>query len=189
MLQHLVVAATGEEDFACVELVEGTSDGPHVDCGVGCHSEDNFRRAVVSGDEVWCDFVSALRGTVVVGGSGAEIADFKTGVRLVDEDVVWFEIRVEDVAFAEERGREEHLSSVFLDGADIDAHIAAIALDDFAEVERKIFEDHAEVAFVLEVAEEADEVFLVVWVGLGELFEDTDFFKTGFLPVDIVSNV
>ena len=51
-LEHLVVAVSSEQDLACVQLVQGAADGPHVDRVVVRDSQNNLWRSIESTDKV-----------------------------------------------------------------------------------------------------------------------------------------
>lgn len=68
-------------------------------------------------------------------------------------------------------------------GAEVDADVAAKLFKDFAEVDAEILEDHADVAFVFEVANQTNDVLLVFRVRLVEFLQYLDLFKSCFPPV------
>ena len=79
----MVVAISGKEDLAGVELVQRTADRPHVDSIIVRHAQDDLGRPVEPTHKVRSDLV-VRGGRVRAVDSGAEIANLENVATFVD---------------------------------------------------------------------------------------------------------
>src|SRR5208282_2060601 len=99
------------------KLVECATDRPDVNSEVIGHAKDNFGCTIEAGDQVGSDLVFCrVR-------SGSEIANLEHIARFVDQNVIWLEVRVEDIAFAHETETEKHLLGIGSDSFQIDPNV------------------------------------------------------------------
>lgn len=104
--EHFVVGVSWEEELAGVEFVHGAGGGPHVDGGVVGVADDDFGGAVEATDEVLDE------GVFVDGKGGSEVAEFEAFGVFGDEDVIGFNISVNDLLFSEVRQGYKYLHGI-----------------------------------------------------------------------------
>lgn len=81
--EHLVVAVACKENLARIELIQGATDGPHVDSVVVGHAQHNLRGSVEAADQVRCDS-SVRRRSIGSIDSRAQVANLENVAALVD---------------------------------------------------------------------------------------------------------
>mmetsp|Transcript_30404 Transcript_30404/g.61229 ORF Transcript_30404/g.61229 Transcript_30404/m.61229 type:complete len:337 (-) Transcript_30404:753-1763(-) len=162
LLEHVVVAAAGEHELARVELVEAHADRPQVHGVAVLEPDTDLGRAVVARDHVGRD--GALSDPV----RGAEVADGDALKVFGDQDVVQLDVTVDNLAFDHVEEADEHLAGVGLDCLERDADLAAVCLEQLAEVHLVGDKHHAEVVLVLKVREQLADVLAALGVLLPE---------------------
>ena len=105
------------------------------------------------------------------------------------QDIVRFQICVQDVAPSHETQAKEHLLGVSPNSLDVDSHVTAKFLQDFTKIDAEVLEDHAQVAFVLEMSFQSNHMLLVLRVGIVDLLKYFDLLYTSFSPTNPVSKL
>ena len=110
LLEHVVVVQAREQELPGVELIQGACQGPYIELGIVGVPDDDLRSSVVPTDEV------VDEGAFFNGEGGTEVTQFDLLVVLRDENVVWFDVGVDDLVLPQEGERDEQLRGEALDG-------------------------------------------------------------------------
>jgi len=168
-LELVFVCGAREERAACVHFGHDTAGGPDVDAGVvGAGAEEDVRGAVPEGDDLVGEGVDGD----AEGAGEAEVGEFELAF-VVDEEVLGFEVAVEDAVFMAEGDALEELVHEGFDGYIVELAARATAVHEFLEVFVHVFEDEHELVFGVDDVVEGDDVFVL------ELFHEGDFSDGG----------
>ena len=168
-LELVFVCGAGEEGAAGVHFRHDAAGGPDVDAGVvGAGTEQDVRGAVPEGD----DFVGESIDWDAERSRETEVGEFELAL-VVDEEVLGFEVAVQDPVFVAEGDSLEELVHEGFDGDIIELTALAAGIHEFLKVFVHVFEDEHEFVFGVDDVVEGDDVFVL------EFFHEGDFADGG----------
>lgn len=91
---------------------------------------------------------------------------------------------MQNIALSHQAQSEKHLLGVNSNSTNVDTYIPSELLQDFTEIDTQIFEDHTQMALVLEMSLESYHMLLVIGVGVVYLLQDLDLLHASFSPVE-----
>ena len=169
LLELIFVGGSREERAARVHLRHDAACGPDVDAGVvGAGAEEDVWGAVPEGD----DFVGEGVHRDAEGAGEAEVGEFELAF-VVDEEVLGFQVPVEDAVFVAEGDALQELVHEGFDGDEVQGAVVAAAVHVFLQVLVHVFEDEHEFVFCVDDIVEGDYVLVF------ELFHERDFANGG----------
>ena len=168
-LELVFVRGAGEEGPAGVHLCHDAASGPDVDAGVvGAGAEEDVRRAVPEGDDLVRE---GIYGDAERAGE-AEVGEFQLTF-VVDEEVLGFEVAVQDAVVVAEGDALEELVHEGFDGDVVELAARVAAVHVFFKVFVHVFEDEHEFVLGVDDIVERDDVFVL------ELFHEGYFADGG----------
>lgn len=168
-LKLVFVGGAGEEGTAGVHFRHDAAGGPDVDAGVvGPGTEQDVRGAVPEGD----DFVGECVDRDSECSRQTEIGEFQLPF-IIDEEVLGFEIAMQDAVFVAEGDTLEELIHEGFDCDVVELTALAARVHEFLEVFVHVFEDEHEFVFGVDDVVEGDDIFVL------ELFHEGDFADGG----------
>ena len=180
--KHLVVVSAGEENFARVQLKEGTANGPDVDGVVVRDTQDDFRGTVETTDEVRRNLIVRSRRR------RTQVANFQNVALLVHKQIIRFEICVQDVTPAEVSQPKENLLAIGPNRTQVQANVPTELFQDLTQVHAKVLKYHAQVTLVIEVSVELNEVHFVLRISFLELLQDANLLHTSLAHYRVLAN-
>lgn len=169
LLQLVLVRGAGEEGAAGVHFGHDAAGGPDVDAGVvGARAEEDIRGAVPEGNDLIGEGVDGD----AEGPRKTEIGEFELAL-VVDEQVLRFQVAVEDAVFVAESDALQELVHEGFDGHVVELAALAARIHEFLEVLVHVFEDEHEFVLGVDDIVEGDDVFML------ELFHEGDFADGG----------
>lgn len=169
LLELVFVGGSREEGAAGVHFGHDAAGGPDVDAGVvGAGAEEDVRGAVPEGDDLVGEGVDGD----AKGAREAEVRELELAF-VVDEEILGFEIAVEDAVVVAEGDALQELVHEGFDGDVVELAAGAAAVHVFFEVLIHVFEDEHEFVFGVDDVVQGDDVFVF------ELFHQGDFADGG----------